>query len=468
MAGFGHSICSGASYWSKYVMLVACLLMVPTFILEARDTSQVADKVSVFPLQVQAGKRYLVDAEGRPFFMQGDTAWSLIAQLSREDADLYLRDRKARGFNTLLVNLIEHRFADRAPANIYGDKPFLVDGDYSSPNETYFKHADWVLRRASELGFLVLLAPSYAGYGGWSDGWYQEMVGNGKQKLRDYGRFVGRRYASLDNILWVQGGDYNVPDKDLVRAIADGIRETDPGALHTAHNSPETAALDYWHGEPWLAVNNVYTYGSVSTAALNQYVHGGDLPFFLMESAYENEHEADEQQVRMQAYQAILSGASGQIFGNNPMWYFDGPGIYPAPMGWKQSLDSPGARSMTLLGNLVSSLKWWLLEPDVDGKLLVGGKGSDKARVVSAAARDGSFALVYLPTSKEITLDLGRLSGEKIKARWRDPTSGNLLPIEGSPFAPGRQTFRPVRLNQGGFTDWVLELTSEGEQRQSQ
>ena len=77
-------------------------------------------RLPAFPLAVRPGERYLDDAEGRPFLIHGDTAWSLIADLTREDVDLYLRDRRARGFNTLLVNLIESRFATNAPANAYG------------------------------------------------------------------------------------------------------------------------------------------------------------------------------------------------------------------------------------------------------------------------------------------------------------------------------------------------------------
>ena len=431
-------------------------------VVSARACGATVDGATAFPLRVEPGQRYMSDATGRPYFLQGDSPWSLIAQLSREHADLYLRDRKARGFNTILVNLIEHRFTDNAPANFYGDKPFLVDGDYTTPNEAYFAHADWVLKRACDIGLLVLLAPSYAGYGGGEDGWYHEMVENGPQKLKEYGRFVGRRYSALDNILWVQGGDYNPPDKDLVRAIAEGIRETDPGALHTAHTAPETAARDYWPDEPWLAVNSVYTYGSVVDAALHQYVGGGDMPFFLMESAYEGEHDANEQHIRMQAYQAVLSGASGQIYGNNPIWHFDGPGLYPAPTGWIEALDSPGARSMSVLVQLVSSVKWWLLIPDADGSLLVGGQGGDKARVVAAEAEDGSFALAYLPTGRNVVLDLGRLSGPRIGARWRDPTTGESIAVDGSPFAPGRHSFRPASQNRGGTTDWILQLSSQG------
>jgi hypothetical protein len=442
------------------LLLGACFLIAGAFSALACGTTSGPGGDREFPLKIQPDKRYLLDVDDRPFFINGDSAWSLIVQLTKKDAEMYLQDRRSRGFNTILVNLIEHRFADKAPANIYGDKPFNVDGDFSTPNEAYFAHADWVLRRACELGLMVLLAPSYAGNNGGDEGWYGEMVRSGPEKLLGYGRFLGRRYAGLDNIIWVQGGDYNTPDKNLVRAIAKGIGETDPGALQTAHGSPGTAALDYWRGEPWLDVNNVYTYEPVWEATAEQYSDGGNMPLFLMESAYENEHGADEQRVRVQAYQAVLSGASGQVFGNNPMWYFDGPGLYPAPVTWKQALDGPGSRSMSRLAEIMASVKWWLLEPDVDGKLLVGGRGGEKAHVVAARASNRSFALVYLPTSKDVTLDLGQLAGKRIAARWRDPTSGRITHVEGSPFSPGRQTLRPPRLNVGGCTDWLLELTA--------
>ena len=48
------------------------------------------------------------------------------------------------------------------------------------------------------------------------------------------------RYTNFDNILWMHGGDRN-PGKAMeeVRAIAQGILETDKRHLHTAHWSPE-------------------------------------------------------------------------------------------------------------------------------------------------------------------------------------------------------------------------------------
>jgi hypothetical protein len=437
-----------------------------------RGTETVAKATSsavTFPLAVEPGKRYLVDAAGRPFLINGDTAWSLIAQLTREDADRYLEDRRARGFNTILVSLLENQYSANPPANAYGERPFhdqqlvsllpfLTFADYTRPNEAYFAHAEWVLRRAAEKGFLVLLTPSYVGC--CSDGWSGEMSENGPDRLRQYGEYLGRRYRDFPNILWVHGGDSN-HFKDLARAIAEGIRQVDPRVLHTAHGQYETTGLDYWGSEPGLQVNNVYSYGPVYAPALEQYGRPERMPFFLIESNYENEHDVTEQQLRTQAYQAVLSGAAGQVFGNNPIWHFESTNEWPWPVTWQEALGSRGAQSMTHLHDLLATVPWWLLEPDWEHSLLTDGLGSDDERAVAARTGDGSLAIVYLPSDREITVDLAQLAGPNVAARWYDPADGRFSPVPGSPFpATASHQFRPESNNGAGFADWVLVLES--------
>jgi hypothetical protein len=421
-----------------------------------------------FPLRVEPGKRYLSDAQGRPYFIQGDAAWSLIAELDRVDSETYLQDRKKRGFNTILVNLIEHRFATNAPANFYGDRPFLKEGDFTLPNEHYFRHADWVIKRACELGFTVLLAPLYAGAGGGGEGWYREAKRAGPKKLETYGRFLGKRYRDLDNIIWVQGGDHNPPDKALYRAIAKGISETDGTALQTAHTSPGSAAMDYWPVEPWLSINTVYNYGAVLESSREQYLRSGNLPFLLIESYYENEHEVNSVQLRQQAYQAVLSGAAGHVFGNNPIWHFSGPGIFPVDSTWQQALDSPGSRSMSILHDLITSSQWWKLIPDLDDSFLVSGHGVSDERAAAALARDGSFALVYVPTHRTMRIDTSRLSNGLVVGQWIDPTNGHSLDIKNTVYEPGEHMLSTPTSNSLGYGDWILEMRPVGSESKSQ
>lgn len=104
----------------------------------------------VYPLKVSSNKRYLVDQHNTPFLVQGDAPWSLISGLTQAEADSYLENRRLKGFNTLMVNLIEHKF--HGPVNREGEGPFATPGDFSTPNEKYFAHADWVIRKAAEKG----------------------------------------------------------------------------------------------------------------------------------------------------------------------------------------------------------------------------------------------------------------------------------------------------------------------------
>ena len=409
-----------------------------------------------FPLHVE--DRHLVDAAGNPFLVQGDSAWSLIAQLNREDTQTYLDDRKARGFNTLLISLVEHRFASRAPANIYGDAPFVRAGDFSTPNEAYFEHADWVLNRARQMGFLILLTPAYLGFDGGAEGWYADLSGASDATLTNYGRFVGARYGSLGNIVWVHGGDYDPPQRRVVRLIAAGVAAVDAIGLATAHGAPETAPGEFWRGEAWLSFDNVYSYNAIDAQAKAAYQRLPTRPFILIETAYENEHGTTGKSIRTAAYTALLEGAAGNVFGNNPIWHFNSP-TGPGSNGtqWKTALGQPGSTSMTRLWSVIGALRWWTLEPATDRVMTSGAAPGG----VAALARDRDFALAYLPSTRTIRVDLGLLAGPSVAATWINPANGTRTGAPGSPLAAGasQSLTPPASGNPDG--DWVLLLESQ-------
>jgi hypothetical protein len=411
------------------------------------------DAAPVYPLKVSQNQRTLVDQNGQPFLLHGDAPWSLIVQLTREDADIYLTDRAAKGFNTLMVNLIEHQFCDNPPANAYGQEPFLLPGDYSTPNEQYFAHADWVIQRAGELGMQLLLTPSYLGYQGGNEGWYQEMVANGATKLRSYGRYVGTRYNSFDNLIWLQGGDYDPPNQDLVRAIAEGIIEVDQRHLNTAHCGPETSAAAYWGSESWLALDTTYTYDVTYEGCQTEYERTPTRPNFLIESFYENEHGMDGGRVRHQAYWANLSGTTGQIMGNLPMWRFD--------VGWQSALNSVGATSMAKLKVFFESRPWFDLVPDFTHQVIVDGIGTiggDDA-LTCAVLSDQSGLMAFMPSSRTITVDLLRISGTQSRGFWYKPVDGSV-----TSFGPLDNT-QQVQLDPPGPGDWALVIDDTSKNR---
>ena len=87
-------------------------------------------------LKVSDNRRFLVTADGAPFFYLGDTAWELFHRLNREDATLYLENRATKGFNVIQAAVLAELEGLTTP-NPYGALP-LHALDPERPNETYF------------------------------------------------------------------------------------------------------------------------------------------------------------------------------------------------------------------------------------------------------------------------------------------------------------------------------------------
>lgn len=149
---------------------------------------------AAYPLEISPNGRYLVDQNGAPFLINGETPWSLMTAVTKSQVEFFLEDRRQRGFNAVLVELIEQFF--NGPVNQEGEGPFLVHPDFSTPNEAYFQHADWVINKAAEKGMVVFMTPAYLGFGCGNQGWCIEMAANGPTVMREYGRWVGARYRS--------------------------------------------------------------------------------------------------------------------------------------------------------------------------------------------------------------------------------------------------------------------------------
>lgn len=417
-----------------------------------------------FPPKVSDDKRHLTDAAGRPFLVVGDTAWSLIVQLRDADVRHYLDDRKKRGFNSVIVNLLEHKFATKAPATLDGVPPFEKAGDFTRPNAAYFDRAHRVVAEANKRGLAVWLCPAYLGWAGNDEGFFKEVKAAGPKALRAYGKYVGERFADLPNIVWMPGGDYAVP-KDYRWAgeeVALGLIDGGAKQLMTAHGG-QTSAVETFGDRPWLAIDNVYRYQDDLWKPLRAgWAKSPTRPYVLIETTYEGEHKATPAQVRRQAWWAMTCGACGQFFGNNPIWYFDGPGYthMKSADSWRKALDLTGSRDMARLAAFFKGRPWHRLVPDVDDKLVAAGGGATKA--TAARTADGKLAVVYVASDgkkpRVLTLNLGGFGGP-VAGRWFNPAkdqplvalAADLKNRDGQPVTtPGD--------NGTGANDWVLVL----------
>ena len=439
----------------KYLVL-ACAVF--SLVISARAVeSPVKPK---FPLHVSADGRYLADAAEQPFFYQADTPWMLLLQLTLPEAEEYFADRKAKGFSALQIMMTGFL----GMKNREGQLPFGEGHDLSQPNEAFFAHADKVIQKAADMGMFLMIAPMWSGCcgEGWAgkekDGRLKPLNVNGPEKAKQWGRWLGERYGKHDHIAWLMGGDKNPGEShELIRHLARGIHETAPRHLMAVHNAPGNASAAYYDDQPWLTLNAAYTYEEVFKHVLGEWQRAKARPIFLSESGYE--HESNDKRggspfrLRRQAYGAVLSGAlAGHAYGHRDLWRVNAK--------WRESLQDPGAKQMTFVRNLFATRAWWKLQPEAAEVLVTQGRGKvgDVEYLTAARAADGTLAIIYLPKSHAITVDLSRLSAP-MKAHWFDPTDGSLKPVQADALAnEGTREFAPPEKNGAGDSDWVLLL----------
>ncbi|TVR49447.1 MAG: DUF4038 domain-containing protein [Puniceicoccaceae bacterium] len=447
-------------------------------------------------LRVSPNARHLQSADGRPFFFLADTAWELFHQLDREETTHYLEDRAAKGFTVIMAVVLAERDGLRKP-NAYGEIP-LLDLDPARPNPRYFEHVDFVVEKAAELGLVIGMLPT------WGDKVTDALGGSGPvifnpANARSFGAFLGQRYRHRP-LIWILGGDRNIDSDPILetwRAMAHGLRSGDEGRhLITFHPRGMQTSSCWLHNEDWLDFNlyqsaHLRKYQRVYDFALNDYLLQPPKPTVEGEPAYEDipvhfwvyidwqtdpevrrnvldddnlirdpgyfeEGFFDAVDMRVHAYWNLLSGACGFAYGNNAVWQMLRKGEEPAIptlCDWRDALDRPGARQVSLIKALFLSRDFSRLRPDQ--AVVYGPNPHDENHVRAASAEDGSFALAYLPQGKSIIAVLGKIAGPRVRAWWFDPRCGEALPA-GAFENRGHATFEPPSSGHGH--DWVLVL----------
>jgi Protein of unknown function (DUF4038)/Putative collagen-binding domain of a collagenase len=413
----------------------------------------------VFPLKVSGNHRYLVDSQGKPFFLLADTPW-FLQKLPLDDVRRVMDDRLAKGFNTLFLEILDDR---RLPSrDAYGHVAFEPALDITKPAEPYWRYTDTVMEEAAKRGFFVIMSELW--YGSGRGLWMHHVA---PDSARTYGRFIGRRYARFENLMWMHCGDRN-PDERLsecANQLAEAIRKEAPYQLHTAHMAHEFSSADFFAGQPWLDVNMAYTYAASYVQVSKEYKRDNPVrPIILGETGYEGEPNAIEllpdakkgdlwtpYRIRRNAYWAILSGACGYC-GGTRLWRWE--------KNWRDVLQARSSRQAPYLLRLMETIPWWCLKPDVQHQLVAAGFGTWKQAdyLTAAVANDGSAAVAYLPSARRTTVNLAKLSG-RVTARWFDPANGKFTAVTGSPFSnAGQKDLTPPGRNADGDTDWALVL----------
>lgn len=394
-----------------------------------------------FPLSVSGNGRYLVDARGTPFFLHGDTPWSMPASLTNAEVDSFIADRASRGFTAMLLEAPVFYFTpDGTTENVDNVQPFTsMSGNFNwTLNDAYWTRVDRIVNLAKANGMAVVLNPAYLGFGGGAEGCATQVSGTSDGTLQAYGAALANRYAQ-GNVIWSMGGDYD--GDSTLRAkqaqIVAGIRSVRTTDVITVHGAPETDSLSNWS---FTGLNLNFSYPGTANVydwCATSYGRSGPVPFIMGEAIYEQERASpiSAAGLRKQSYQAICSGACGQFFGNSPIWHFESPNRPFSYTGtWESNLDSTGSQQQVYVKALIDAFQWWKLQPKTDTSLVSSSLSSGDSRICPALASDGTFAWIWVPSSQTVTVVTNALSGiaGNVRIRRYSGTDGSYTTINAS------------------------------------
>ncbi len=427
-------------------------------------------------LMVSENHRFLVFEDGTPFFYLGDTAWELFHRLSKADAEKYLENRREKGFTVIQAVALAELDGLNVP-NAEGDKP-LIDNDPTKPNEKYFEHVDWVIKKAEEKGIFIGLLPT------WGDKWNKKW-GEGPEiftpeNAKTYGKFLGIRYKNTPNIIWILGGDRPVETdvhRQIIMQMALGLKEGDGGNhLVSFHPTGGSGSAQYFHNEPWLDFNMRQNGHSASYTeryymTLEDYNREPAKPVMDSEPIYEdhpinfdpdkNGHSVATE-VRRPLYWDLFSGAFGHTYGHHSVWQMYSPDKKPINrplMPWYEAIDQPGAGQMIFGRMLMESRPFLTRIPDnsiiVTDNVPSSVPGRGAYSFVATRDQQGTYAMVYVPVGRKFSVKMDVIKGKNVVAWWYNPRNGEAKQI-GKYTNTGTQTFNTP--TPGESLDWILVL----------
>ena len=462
-----------------------------SFILAALSFFFLTSHVSASgPLRVSSNGRFLVDGNGSPFFWLGDTAWWL-PKLNKSEIAYYLDDRAQKAFNVVQIDLNTYAW-NGYNGNYWswlGESPY-DNGDMGQPNEAYWQKIDWVVSEAESRSIYTALVVSWGLY-------YRDLFGSDTSKAYRFGQWLGKRYRNRNNVIWIVAGEYDSIDGRwgnpltsdqmlLIDSVGQGLN-AGHGRNHLMTIHPDLVAVDQrsssWEfsSSSWLDFNmlqsghlsdlEAWGFDENHTMIDRDYALTPARPVVDGEPQYENSPDAlggdrdnaprtGDDSARRKAYWAVFAGAFGHTYGHRDVQVFYIPGE-PAPFyslsDWRDAINAPGAGQMKHLKSLMESRSF--LNRVQDQTVVVSGIGSGLAHIRATRAANGSYAMIYIPDGRTVTVDMTKLNGS-VQASWFDPRTGSYSTI-GQYSNSGSRNFDPPGSTQKS-NDWVLVLDSIG------
>ena len=366
---------------------------------------------TVFPVKVSDNQRYFVDQKGNPVFWLGTTQWQLFREYKVEEVKTILEKSSSHGFAFVQVMLMG--VGDGTAPNVYGQKPW-INNDPLTPNEAYFQNVDAAVRIASDNNLAISVTLYHQRY-------RQHITMN---NARRWANWLGKRYKDSPNIVWSMTPEARQEFVPILRELAAGLHAGDGGRhLVTFKPDPAPYSSSFIHAEPWLDFDSMQTWNGVRLIypmVTKDYNLKPAKPVLMAEGAYEAGSEygfaVTPLWSRRQAYYSYLAGGH-HTYGHNDSWR-----VLPT---WRQALDAPGAVQMGVLKKIFTARKqWWLLVPD-QSVFASGGRTEGDVLHLAARHQDGKWAMLYLADRTSFSVNMSKISADKVKVFWVNPTTGD-------------------------------------------
>lgn len=428
-----------------------------------------------YPIKVSSNGRYFVDQTNTPFVPVIDSGWDLIGNIPSSSWDTYLSARASQHGNAVFFSMLCSSYirctsADSNTAAYDGTKPFTSgtdesNYDLSTPNETYFKEIDSLVRTIASYGMVAIIDPTPS-----DTTWINTLVNNGATKSYNFGVYLGTRYGSYANVIWQHGNDFQDWNSDptqnnVMHQVMAGIASVDTNHIQTielnynySYSNRDTLMDDV------LEADFCYTYYAPYDCVINAYGSSPTIPVYLGESNYEGENNtgqlpgpATAWDIRLENYWAITSGAAGVQYGDAPVYYFGS--------GWESHLTDPGAQQLQYILTLAASFPFYNFSYDNLHQVVTAGYGTYDGSNLDIETEnycptswDGAIkSVTYCPKAATLTVNMSKFRSNRMRARWFDPTTGTYATI-GVFGNSGAESFTSPASHADGNDDWVLVL----------
>lgn len=396
----------------------------------------------------------IFDENNKLFFYTADTAWEIFHKLTFKEAQYFLDNRAAKGYNAIQAVAVAELDGLKTPTYEGNLLPFS-DLDNLTVNDDYFDHVECVIRYANSKGIFVTLVPMWGCHIVANLAW-----GNSVKpifyapKAYNFVKYLARRFKELD-IIWMLGGDRPLGDpkvRSIIEAMARAIREeVGHDQLITAHTQSGLSLWDmldkpdYLDFVTWQTGHMGQNYPA--WRPMQKDYERLDIPVLNSEPCYEshpimastswkrldNFTRFSDKEVRRSSYWSVFSSGAGITYGCYGIWQMrrkeDEAKAIPESAAaayqndtipyWSDSLNFPAAFQIPFIKRFIEKLpKVETLRPAKELLLSDNPTGAGHIEVLSNATYD--FIAAYIPEPTSICVDISVFGGA-FDLYWYDP-----------------------------------------------